>query len=106
MKADESLAELNTINLSFPDLDESIEIDKYRLFSIERFKNNFIMFAAYYSDQGSVDDNIGQTMLIWVGKDIGKATKLADLKANKKVKTFFWDSVDHYNDDIIPSFRT
>ena len=50
LKADESLEELNTINLSFPDLDESIEIDKYRLFSIERFKNNFIMFAAYYSD--------------------------------------------------------
>ena len=49
LKADESLAELTTINLTFPNLNENIGIDKYRLFWIAKpYRNNYIMFAAYY----------------------------------------------------------
>ena len=104
LKADGSLAELTTINLTFPKLNDDIEIDKYRLFWIEQpFKNNFIMFAACYPDQDSLDDNLGMTLMIWVGDDIKQGTSLEGLKAAKKVKTFFWD-LHHQDDNIIPSF--
>ena len=61
---DEQLA----INLTFPNLHEDIGVDKFRLFWIaEANLNNFIMFAAYYDDQESLEDNIGKTLMIWVG---------------------------------------
>ena len=93
------------INLTFPNLHEDIQVDKYRIFSIEKLQNNYVIFAAYYAEEGDIDDNIGKTLLIWIGQDIRSDTKLDALKAQQKVKTFFWD-VDHQNDEKIPSFST
>ena len=40
---------INSIKFSFPDLSDSIEIDDYRvLWVCEPFKNNYIIFVAYY----------------------------------------------------------
>ena len=52
------------INLTFPDLHEDIGVDKYRIFSIEKHQSNFVIFAAYYAEEGDIDDNIGKTLLI------------------------------------------
>ena len=53
------------------------------------------MFAAYYDDEGSLEENIGKTLMIWVGKDLNKSSSLQELKDSKKVKTFFWGDTDH-----------
>ena len=62
------------------------------------------MFAAYYAEEDDLEENIGKTLMIWVGKDINKNSSLEDLKSNSKIKTFFWGDTDHQNDDKIPSF--
>ena len=82
--------------MTFPDLHEDIAVDKYRLFWIaEATSNNYVMFAAYYDDVESLEDNIGKTLMIWVGKDLNKNSSLQELKDSKKVKTFFWGDTDH-----------
>ena len=62
------------------------------------------MFAAYYAEEDDLEDNLGKTLMIWVGEDINKNSNLEDLKSKSKVKTFFWGDTDHQNDEIIPSF--
>ena len=100
-----TLQEQLKINLTFPDLHEDIAVDKYRLFWIaEANSNNYVMFAAYYDDEESLEENIGKTLMIWVGKDLNKSSSLQELKVSKKVKTFFWGDTDHQNDEKIPSF--
>ena len=53
------------------------------------------MFAAYYSEEDDLEENLGKTLMIWVGEDINKNSNLEDLKSNSKVKTFFWGDTDH-----------
>ena len=92
----DSLDEISNINLTFPKLSEDISVDKYRLFWIsEPYRNHYAMFAAYYEDEESLNDNFGRTLMIWVGEDIDKNTSLDDLKGNKKVKAFCWPDRDH-----------
>ena len=44
-----SVEKLNTITLSFPGLHDDVQIDKYRLFTIERLQDgNFVAMGAYY----------------------------------------------------------
>lgn len=46
---DLELAVKNEIKLSFPGLDDSIEVDDYRIFWVgEPYKNNIVVFAACY----------------------------------------------------------
>ena len=86
-------------------MDPSIETDDYRVFWIsEPYKNNYIIFAAYFSTEEELNDNIGKTLMIWIGDEIAKPdVTLNKLKQSQKVKTFFWD-YDHMDDDLIPSF--
>ena len=72
LQIDESLAELNTINLTFPGLHEAVGVDKYRLFWITKpHRDHYIMFAAYYDCEGDMgeggDDRVGKTLMIWIG---------------------------------------
>ena len=53
------------------------------------------MFAAYYAEEDDLEDNLGKTLMIWVGEDINKNSNLEDLKSKSKVKTFFWGDTDH-----------
>lgn len=93
---DLSLIQKNAIKLSFPDLHEDIEIDDFRvLWVCEPYKNNYIVFAAYFCSQDDLDDNIGKTMMVWMGDELAKpGLSLDSLKQSKKVKACFWD-FDH-----------
>ena len=100
-----TLDEISHMNLSFPGLSDEISVDKYRLFWIsEPYKNHYAMFAAYYEGEDDLNENIGRTLMIWVGQDINRGTTLENLKGDKKVKAFCWPDRDHQNDDKIPSF--
>ena len=103
---DLNLNEVNQIKFSFPDLSEDIEVDMYRIFWIcEPFKNNYILFAAYYASEDDKEENIGKTLMIWIGTEIAcPGLKLETLKAKNKIKACFWD-YDHMNDDLIPSYN-
>ena len=100
------LQTVKQINFSFPNMDPSIKTDNYRVFWVnEPYQNNYVIFAAYYSNEEELNDNIGKTLMIWIGDEIAKPDLTLDtLKQNRKIKTFFWD-FDHMNDDIIPSFN-
>lgn len=78
----------------------------YRIFWIcEPFKNNYILFAAYYASEDDKEENIGKTLMIWIGTEIAcPGLTLETLKAKNKIKACFWD-YDHMNDDLIPSYN-
>ena len=103
---DLNLQPQNSIKLSFPGLSEDIAVDNYRVFWIsEPHKNNTFVFAAYFEDESSVDDNLGRTLMIWIGDDIAKDGQTLDsLKQTKKIMASVGE-IDHQNDDIIPSFN-
>ena len=90
---DLDLAVKNKIKLSFPGLDEGIEIDDYRIFWIsESYKNNIVVFAACYENQESVDDNLGRTIMFWIGDNLSKPGLTLDaLKQGKKVMASWWE---------------
>ena len=53
---DLTLAQQSMIKFTFPDLDEEIEVDQYRVFWIsESFNNNYIIFAAYHNTEGDFE---------------------------------------------------
>ena len=103
---DLNLNQTNSIKFSFPDLSEDIEVDDYRVLWVsEPFKSNYIIFLSYFNTQDDLNDNIGKTLMVWVGDEIAKAgLTLEALKQSKKVKACFWE-FDHMNDEIIPSFN-
>mmetsp|Transcript_28155 Transcript_28155/g.37567 ORF Transcript_28155/g.37567 Transcript_28155/m.37567 type:complete len:118 (+) Transcript_28155:15-368(+) len=94
------------MKLTFEGLSEDIEVDDFRVFWVsEPFRNNYIIFAAYYESQDDFDDKVGKTLLIHVGEELAKpGLSLQKLKDSSKIKTCFFD-FDHQNDDIIPSFN-
>ena len=95
----------NSIKLSFPNLDENIEVDDYRVFFIgEPYKNNYIVFVAYYETEDDLNSNCGRSMMFWVGDDLSKpGLTLDSLKGSSKIQACFWE-FDHQNDFLIPSF--
>ena len=61
------------IKFTFPDLDEEIEVDQYRVFWIsESFNNNYIIFAAYLNTEDDFEAQMGRTLMIWVGDELAK----------------------------------
>ena len=103
---DLTLNEVNQIKLSFPGLSDEIEVDQYRVFWVcEPFKNNYILFAAYYASEDDVEENVGRTLMIWIGEEVGKpGLTLEALKASSHIKACYWD-YDHCNDDRLPSYN-
>ena len=102
---DLSLTQINSIKLSFPDLNAEIEVDNYRIFWVsEPHRNNYVVFASYFACQDDVDENMGKTMMFWIGDELAKpGLTLATLKDNDNIKACFWE-FDHQDDDLIPSF--
>lgn len=101
----ETLELKNTIKLTFPDLCDKFTVDKYRVLWISPpHKNTTIAFVTYFADEDSLEENVGQTLMVWFGEDLAKEAQTLDkLKAAKKVQAFCSD-IDHQDDIMIPSF--
>ena len=93
---DDVLETSNTLKLSFPDICDKFEVDKYRVLWIgEPHKGSIIAFVSYFADESALEDNIGQTLMVWFGDDLAKDGQTLDkLKENKMVQAFCWD-IDH-----------
>ena len=103
---DDVLETSNTLKLSFPDICDKFEVDKYRVLWIgEPHKGSIIAFVSYFADESALEDNIGQTLMVWFGDDLAKDGQTLDkLKENKMVQAFCWD-IDHQDDNICPTFQ-
>ena len=70
---DKGLNEVNSIKLTFPNLNDNIEVDQYRVFWVsEPHRNHFVVFVAYYASEDDLNENIGSTLMIWFGDQLAK----------------------------------
>jgi hypothetical protein len=99
---DDNFKEINSINLSFPDLHEDIGVDVYRVYYLQKCNENIVAFGAYFTSQDDVDNNIGSTMMFWLGRDLD----LQNVTMGKlDAKAFFWSDMNHQDDETIPMVK-
>lgn len=65
---------------------------------------NLVAFGAYYSNQDDLEDNIGLTMMFWLGAQV-KSSSTMDTLLENGAKAFFWNDMNHQDDDNIPMVK-
>jgi len=87
---------VNQINLSFPNLHEDIQVNEYRAYYLKILHDgNLIAFGAYFTDEDALAENIGSTMMFFLGK-----LKPDSTTETLNSKAFFWNDMNHVSDDI------
>lgn len=86
---------VNKITLSFPNLHEDILVDEYRAYYLKVLHDgNLIAFGAYFSDEDALDENIGLTMMFFLGK-LQRDSTTESLNS----QAYFWGEMNHVSDD-------
>jgi hypothetical protein len=67
-----NFASVNSFALSYPNLHDEIGVDYYRLYSLQVLPGgNLVGFGAYFYNQDDINDNIGNTIMFWLGNKVG-----------------------------------
>ena len=64
--------------------------------------DNIVAFGSYFSDEDEFDEQIGKTIMFWIRKMTPETTTAELLSSDHNLKAFFWNDLDHMNDEIIP----
>jgi hypothetical protein len=51
-----------------PGLHEDIGVDFYPVYSLHVVNNNLVAFGAFFATEDNRNDNVGQTIMFWLGK--------------------------------------
>jgi len=87
---------VNNITLSFPNLHEEILVDKYKAYYLKMLHDgNLIAFGAYFKDEDAFAENVGLTMMFFLGM-LQRDSTTESLSS----QAYFWDEMNHVSDDI------